>query len=140
MKVRTIRTHRLREELVCNTIADKIDALGIQEHRLLHTEDIKYEMVNGRTLIISSAWRNDSGAATGGVGILLNSKAGKALSNVIKFNERVIIVNLDGNPATTIILLINSSKWFNFCAIGLYLFQIFVIYVENNIHVEIAYK
>ena len=47
--------------------------LGIQEHRMLHIEDIKYERVNGRTVITSSAWRNDNGAATGGVGNLLNS-------------------------------------------------------------------
>ena len=72
MNVRTIKTQRLREELVCSTITEKVDVLGIQEHRMLHTEDIKYETVNGRILIISSAWRNDSGAATGGVGILLN--------------------------------------------------------------------
>ena len=46
---------RLRKELVCNTIAEKVDVLGIQEHRMLHTKDIKYETVNGRTLITSSA-------------------------------------------------------------------------------------
>ena len=104
MNVRAIRTQRLREELVCSTITEKVDVLGIKEHRMLHTEDIKYETVNGRTLITSSAWRNDSGAATGGVGILLISKSKKALSSVIKYNERIIIINLLGNPATAIIL------------------------------------
>ena len=94
MNVRTIRTQRLREELVCNTITEKADVLGIQKHRMLHTEDMKYETVNEKTLITSSAWRNDSGAATGEVEILLNSKSKKALYSVIMYNERIILINL----------------------------------------------
>ena len=46
MNVRTKRTQRLREELVCSTIKGKVDVLGIKKHRMLHTENTKYETVN----------------------------------------------------------------------------------------------
>ena len=57
MDVRTIRTQRLLEKLVCNTISEKVDVLGIQEHRMLHTEDIKYETVKNTDYIVSVAKR-----------------------------------------------------------------------------------
>ncbi|MEE8288342.1 MAG: reverse transcriptase domain-containing protein [Nitrosomonadaceae bacterium] len=102
--VRTIREQRLREELTSNCVKQNIDVIGIQEHRIVHEEEIRYENIQGRTLITSSAWRNSAGAATGGVGILLNTKAAGALSSVIRHDERILVATFQGNPATTIII------------------------------------
>ncbi|XP_072042893.1 uncharacterized protein [Amphiura filiformis] len=65
MNVRTIRENRCREELVSNLIEYNIDILGIQEHRIVHKEPVKFEDILGQTLITTSATRNRAGAATG---------------------------------------------------------------------------
>ncbi|XP_072050068.1 uncharacterized protein [Amphiura filiformis] len=72
MNVRTtIREQQCREELVSNLIEYNVEVLGIQEHRIIHAEPIRYENILDRTLITTSATKNDAGAAVGGVGILL---------------------------------------------------------------------
>ena len=67
MNVRTIREQRCREELVSNFTAYDIDILGLHEHRLVHDEPVKYESIQGKTLITTSATRNKAGSATRGV-------------------------------------------------------------------------
>ncbi|XP_072015018.1 uncharacterized protein [Amphiura filiformis] len=66
MNVRTIREQQCREELVSNLIEYNVEVLGIQEHRIIHDEPIRYEDILGRTLITTSATKNDAGAAVGG--------------------------------------------------------------------------
>ena len=63
MNVRTIRESRNREELSSNLSKLKIDILGIQEHRIVHEEPVRYESVHGNTLVTTSATRNAVGAA-----------------------------------------------------------------------------
>ena len=104
MNVRTIREHRCKEELVSNFIALKLEILGIQEHRIVHDESLRYEKVLGRTLITSSATRNSMGAAVGGVGILLNNKSFSALASVKPYTDRILVANFQGNPATTVVV------------------------------------
>ena len=94
MNVRTIREQRCREELVSNLNTYDIDILGLQEHRIVHDDVIRYETIQGKTLITISATRNKAGAATGGVGILLNKRAQDALAIVEPFNDRILIVKL----------------------------------------------
>jgi len=79
--VRTITQPERRKELVHNFSAQGIEILGLQEHRIVHEEPTSNERILGKTLITTSAWRNSVGAATGGVGILLNTKATKCLAN-----------------------------------------------------------
>ena len=79
LNVRTVRESYKREELAVNLIDKNIGILGIQEHRIIHQATISYENLLGRKLITSSAWRNDCGAAQGGVGILVNNNAAKSL-------------------------------------------------------------
>ncbi|XP_072016342.1 craniofacial development protein 2-like [Amphiura filiformis] len=78
MNVRTIRENRCREELVSNLIEYNIDILGIQEHRIVHKEPVKYEDILGQTLITTSATRNRA--------------------------ERILVANFQGNLATTVIV------------------------------------
>ena len=104
MNVRTIRLTYLRYELGKLFSKLNIDILGIQEHRIVHEDPIRYEEIMGSTLITSSAWRNEQGAACGGVGVVLNNKAKKSLANVIPFSDRILVVNVSGNPAVTTII------------------------------------
>ena len=104
MNVRTIRERCSREELAANLMEFDIDILGIQEHRIVHDEPVKYEDMPGSTLITTSATKNRAGAATGGVGIMLNSKAKRSLTNVLPQTDRILIANFQGNPAVTVIV------------------------------------
>ena len=51
-----------------------------------------------------SAWRNASGAAVGGVGVLLSPFARKVLVSVWYVSPRIMKVTLNGNPQTTILV------------------------------------
>ena len=104
MNVRTIREQRCREELASNLAEYNIDILGIQEHRIVHDEPVRYESILGKTLITTTANINSIGAAVGGVGILLNTRAKDALASIRPYNDRILIANFQGNPATTIIV------------------------------------
>ncbi|XP_060754232.1 uncharacterized protein LOC132865717 [Neoarius graeffei] len=77
-----------------------IDVLGIQEHRIVHEEAV----INGSMLITTSATRNQAGAAVGGVGILLSSKASSSLAKVTPNTERIFTASFQGHPATAIIV------------------------------------
>ena len=103
MNVRTIREQRNREELSSNFSERNIEILGVQEHRIVHEEPVRYEKVLGNTLITSSATRSTAGAAIGGVGMLLNSRAFDSLASVRSYTNRILIANFQGNPATTVI-------------------------------------
>ena len=97
VNVRTIREQRCREELVSNLIEYNIEVLGLQEHRIVHAEPVRYENILGRTLITTSATRNSAG----GVGVVLNTHAKSALSSVKPHTDRILAVNFQDNPATT---------------------------------------
>ena len=53
---RTIRETSRKFELIHSMSKYRIDILGIQEHRIIHQEPIRYERCNGHLLITSSAW------------------------------------------------------------------------------------
>ena len=43
----------------------------------MHDETLKYNTIGHSTLITASAWTNDQGASTGGIGIILNKNINK---------------------------------------------------------------
>ena len=70
--VRTTREGYKRLELVTQFLESGMEILGIKEHRIVHHEPIKIEKFkDGVSLVTVSEWRNEAGAATGGVGFLL---------------------------------------------------------------------
>ena len=93
MNVRTIRKQHYREELVLNRIECNIGVLGIQEHRIIHEEPVRYESILDRTLITTSATKNKARAATGGVDIVLNNYAKNSLASVRSYDDRILIAN-----------------------------------------------
>ncbi|XP_029285461.1 craniofacial development protein 2-like [Cottoperca gobio] len=60
--------------------------------------------------ITSSAWRNEAQAATGGVGLLLSSRARKALLRVHYHTNRILSADFDGNPVTTVIVVYSPTN------------------------------
>ena len=92
-------------ELIALASLHNISIVALQEHRQVH-DDMEVQFKNlsdGWQLITSSATRNTSGAAVGGVGFLLNPHAARSMCNVQKISPRIIVANFAGSPATTII-------------------------------------
>ena len=87
-----------------------IDILGIHEHRIVHEETHNYEYHNKNLLITSSAWRNEVGAAIGGVGIMLGQRSRKSFLNVKSVSNRILIANFKGTPATTVITVYSPTN------------------------------
>lgn len=105
MNVRTIRKESRLMELACKFEQYEIDILALQEHRIFHKdEEIVYKKCGkSSTLITASCERNDMNAAVRGVGFLLSDRAMKAVKSVEKVSNRIIVLNLTGNPKATII-------------------------------------
>ena len=55
-------------------------------------------------MITGSAWKNSLNAATGRIVILINNTSFNSLGNVTLVSKRIMIVNFNGNPQTSIIL------------------------------------
>jgi len=106
LNVRTLKNIHLQKELCGLAKRHNQDIIGIQEHRIIHQdEEIRHhDLFDGYQLVSSSAWRNSTGAAIGGVGILLSAKAMKTLVSCNCITPRIICATFGGNPKTTIIV------------------------------------
>ena len=107
---RTIRENWRVEELEHHAGKQGIKIVGIQEHRIVHEDSIRYKQLDKFHLITSSAWRNNAQAAVGGVGVLISKKAEKALSSVKSISNRILKATFQGNPATTIIVAYSPTN------------------------------
>ena len=66
--------------------------------------EIKYQNLGNCYLITSSAWRTSNGAATGGVGMVLDKgTAFGSLTSTYRYDSRILVVNFAGNPAVSVI-------------------------------------
>ena len=109
--IRTAREGFKRIELVSQFLMSGMEILGIQEHRIVHQEPIKIEKFKeGVSLVTVSAWRNGAGAATGGVGFLLSSRAYNAISLIKPYGSRVLTMSFDGNPRLTTITAYSPTE------------------------------
>ena len=61
-------------------------------------------------MITSTAWRNEAGAACGGVGVLLGREATKAIRSVQSVNRRIMVITLEGNPPVTLIIVYSPTN------------------------------
>ena len=103
IKILTFNMRTGREQWRINEIIHHmnkydISIIELQEHRRAHEEEIFYEHLNNYLLITSSAWRNSSQAAVGGVGFIMNRKAEKALCDVTYVSNRIMKATFVGNP------------------------------------------
>ena len=108
LNTRTIRLENKQIELANRCREHSIAIMGIVDHKIVHSDEdlneIVYKEVEDRLLITSSAWRTESNAASGGVGLMISKSAADNLAEVRIWNERIIIANFNGNPALTIIV------------------------------------
>ena len=84
-----------------------IEILGVQEHRIILNDptNIEYRTIGSGYFVISSGWRNATQASQGGVGLILGRKAKKAMLDAKRINDRILRVDFDGNPRTTVIVI-----------------------------------
>ena len=85
----------------------------LQEHWKFHDSgDLQYTDVGkGWILATSSCWRNSVNSYVGEVGMLLSPSAYNYLEdNVVVVNSRILVADLSGNPATTIICCYSSTN------------------------------
>ena len=83
----------------------------MQEHRFIHDEELSFSKPSpDYTLITSSAWKNSTNAAQGGVGVLLSNKAYKAYISADKISSRVLVITFSGNPMTTLIVCYSPTN------------------------------
>ena len=104
MNVRTLRQEYKQQELSHLAELYGISILGIVDHKMVHDDEINFKKVKDHILITTSAWRNNSGAANGGVGFLINKVCEKSLSEIKPIDKRILILHFDGNPTTSIIV------------------------------------
>ena len=106
--VRTLNRIGQLPELTASAVEHNIDIICIQEHRYIHSEDIKYHDIgNGWTLATVSAWKNCVHATVGGVGIL---KALKSLNSIKRIQPRMMVVTFNGNPRVTIVSCYSTTN------------------------------
>ena len=80
------------------------DIISIQEHRFIHEDtDIKEHTYDKWKLLTLSACKNSINAATGGIGMLVSSQAYNTIASVEMISPRIMIVNFQGNPHTSVI-------------------------------------
>ena len=104
MNVQTLRKDEKIPELVASSENTSQDVICIQEHRFIHDDSpTKEHNIGSWRLITCSAWKNNANAGVGGIGILLNAKAYKALVTVEMITNRIMVATFHGNPQTTII-------------------------------------
>ena len=109
--IRTAREGYKRTELVSQFLNSGLEIVGIQEHRIVHQEPIRIEKFKkGVSLVTVSAWRNGAGAATGGVGFLMSSRAYDAISLIKPYGSRVLTISFDGNPRLTTITAYSPTE------------------------------
>ena len=94
-----------RLEELCNSAkSQQIDIIAVQEHRFYHPDDpYIYHKADSYQLVTSSSWKNSVNASVGGVGFLLSPTALNNLVNVDPISPRILLIELQGNPKTTII-------------------------------------
>ena len=108
--MRTLREHYKRDELGVNMRDSGVQILGIQEHRIVHSTEIEYQDLGDCYLITSSAWRTSNGAATGGVGIVLDKTIFSSLTSVYKYDRRTLVANFAGNPTVTVMATYSPTE------------------------------
>ena len=104
--VRTLGIAGRFQELVECSSRQGIDVIAIQEHRFYNPDvnkRLEYRSLGSYQLVTSSAWKNSVNSTIGGNGVLLSSKAMDNLISIEKISPRLIVLELDGNPKTTIL-------------------------------------
>ena len=110
LNVRTARERHKQLELASLFMESGVSILGVQEHRIVHGEEIKIERYKGCRFITVSAWRNSGGSSVGGVGMMVTERAYGAISFIRAYGSRILTVSFDGNPRLTVINVYSPTE------------------------------
>lgn len=104
LNVRTIRTADKRLQLRYLFKKSGLQILAIQEHIIFHGEPILMTTLGrGSLLIKTSAWRNSSQAAVGGVGLVRSFRANQLVREITPVSLRVLKISFNGNPKLNVL-------------------------------------
>ena len=84
--------------------------MGIEDHHILHDEEVRYRTIKGQFLITSTAWRNKQQAVCGRVGVVMSHRAKKSNRKVPAYSKRIMIIESACNLVTTIILVCSLTN------------------------------
>ena len=104
--VRSLNSNEKIGELTALAEGKGIFIVFLQEHRKFHDSgDVQYTDVGkGWILATSSCWRTSVNSYVGALGMVLRPSAYNYLEDdVVVVNSRILVADLSGNPATTII-------------------------------------
>jgi exonuclease III len=104
LNVRTLRKENKRLELAANFNSCNLDILEINDHKIVHEDPVRFQKLDKCTLVTTSAWRSANNASSGGVGFLFSDRIMKVLSDIKPINNRILQVNISGNPCTSIVV------------------------------------
>jgi len=108
---RTLREDHKRLELAHCFIKSGLLALGIQEHSIVHSDELNFQKINNNThLITTSATRNSTGRAVGGVGFILTNTAYESISLIKPISPRILLISFNGNPRLTLITTYSPTE------------------------------
>ena len=105
VRKRKMRKKSKRQEISELLNKHNISTICVVDHKLVHTDETRYERIGELSIITTSAWRNSNNSSLGGIGIILNKKILASLFGIIKWIELIMIANFDVNPTTTIIII-----------------------------------
>ena len=97
-------------ELITSAIATNHDIICLQEHRLIHEGVDTMERSLGEWPDNLLGMDKYSKCTYGGIGILLNKLSYNALANIDIVSKRIMIINFNGNPQTSIIVCYSPTN------------------------------
>ena len=111
LNVRTLNRIGQLLELTASATDHNICIIYIQEHRYIHSEDIKYhDTSNGWMLVSESAWKNSVNATISSVGMFIGPRAPKSLNGIKKIQQKIMLATFNGNPRAAIISCYNPTN------------------------------
>lgn len=104
LNVGTVKRTIKKEELKQRFSKNRIDILGIVDHKNIHDDPIEYYEKQNVTFITTSATKNANNAQIRGLGLLINRTLSAALAQIKPHNSRIFVAHFNENPATTSII------------------------------------
>ena len=71
MKVRIIRTKSKQQELPAQVTKQRIEVIGLVDHKICHEEGLECHHLDHHTLMTTPAWRNSSTSPVGRVSMMV---------------------------------------------------------------------
>jgi len=104
--IRTLKHISKRVELTKCMLDQKLNIVGLVDHKLVHDEPVETTEHENCVLITSSAWRNRAGAAVGGIGFATNKDTASALADTnVSMREYLLLTSLVIQPQPLLFII-----------------------------------